>query len=82
MKIGEKIKALRKERNITQEKLAEYLNISCQAVSKWENGTAAPDLQLIIPLANFFGVSTDELLGKKDEIMQADLEEYRKKDSY
>lgn len=82
MKIGEKIKDLRKERNITQEKLAEYLNISCQAVSKWENGTAAPDLQLIVPLANFFGVSTDELLGKKDEIMQTDLEEYRKKDSY
>lgn len=81
MKIGEKIKILRRKRNITQEKLAAYLNVSCQAVSKWENGTAAPDLQLIVPLANYFGVSTDELLCKNDEIMQADLEEYRKKDA-
>ena len=38
LKIGEKIKSLRKEQNITQEKLAAYLNISYQAISKWENG--------------------------------------------
>ncbi len=80
MKIGEKIKALRKQKNITQEKLAAYLNVTCQAVSKWENGTATPDLQLIVPLANFFNVSTDELFCRSDEIKQADLEEYRKKD--
>ena len=40
MTIGEKIRELRREENITQEQLAEYLNISCQAVSKWENNAS------------------------------------------
>ena len=44
MDIGLKIRELRKKRGITQERLAEYLNISSQAVSKWENGTALPDI--------------------------------------
>lgn len=66
LKIGEKIKNLRKQQNITQEKLAAYLNISYQAVSKWENDTALPDITLIPQIANFFGVSADELLGMKD----------------
>jgi len=61
LSIGEKIKNLRKEQDVTQEKLADYLNISYQAVSKWENGTTLPDISMIIPLANFFGVTTDEL---------------------
>ena len=63
LKIGEKIKELRKAQNITQEKLAEYLNISYQAISKWENGLALPDITLIPSLSNFFGVSADYLLG-------------------
>ncbi len=46
MDIGLKIKKLRKEHGITQEQLAEYLNISPQAISKWENGTAMPDITL------------------------------------
>ena len=62
LKIGEKIKALRKAQDITQEKLADYLNISYQAVSKWENGLALPDITLIPALSNFFGVSSDYLL--------------------
>lgn len=62
MAIGDKIKSLRKEKGITQEKLAEYLNITYQSVSKWENNTALPDLSFIVPLANFFGVTTDEIL--------------------
>lgn len=61
IKIGEKIKSLRKQKNISQEILANYLGISFQAVSKWENETAIPDVTLIPAIASFFGVSTDEL---------------------
>ncbi|MCL2212514.1 MAG: helix-turn-helix domain-containing protein [Oscillospiraceae bacterium] len=63
MNIGTKIKELRKKQDVTQEKLADYLNLSYQAVSKWENGLAYPDITLVPALANFFGVSADELLG-------------------
>ena len=62
LNIGEKIKELRKAQGVTQEKLAEYLHISYQAVSKWENGLALPDLTLMPALSNFFGVSADYLL--------------------
>lgn len=61
LKIGEKIKSLRKERNISQEVLAQYLGISFQSVSKWENGSTMPDITMIPALASFFEVSTDEL---------------------
>ncbi|MGL4736399.1 MAG: helix-turn-helix domain-containing protein [Cellulosilyticaceae bacterium] len=61
IKLGEKIKALRKQKNISQEVLAGYLGLSFQAVSKWENNTAMPDVTLIPAIASFFGVSTDEL---------------------
>lgn len=61
IKLGKKIKALRKERNISQEVLAEALGISFQAVSKWENESAMPDVALIPAIASYFGVSTDEL---------------------
>lgn len=61
--IGENIKRLRRERGITQETLAEYMNVSCPAVSKWERGETLPDVTMIIPLASYFGVSTDEILG-------------------
>lgn len=54
---------------MTQEKLADYLNISYQSVSKWETGTATPDLSLIVPIARLFNVSTDELLGATTEMM-------------
>ena len=61
MKIGEKIMALRKAKNISQESLANVFGVTFQAVSKWETGTTAPDVSLIPPLANYFGVSIDEL---------------------
>ena len=61
--IGKKIKELRKKKDMTQERLAEYLNVSFQAVSKWETGAASPDLSMIVPLARLLGVSTDELFG-------------------
>ena len=61
--IGKRIKELRKQSNLTQEKLADYLNVSFQAVSKWEKGINAPDLALIVPLAKLLNTTTDELLG-------------------
>ncbi len=61
--IGQVIRKLRKEKNFTQEELAEQLNISAQAVSKWENGTSMPDISQVVPLASVFGVTTDVLFG-------------------
>ena len=54
--IGIKIKELRKKKDMTQEKLAEYLNVSFQAIPKWETGAASPDLSMIVPLARLLDV--------------------------
>ena len=75
MTIGERIKSLRKKNGMTQERLAEYLGVSYQAVSKWECGLTCPDLSLIAPLTKLFRVSADELLG----IAEADRDPTRKK---
>jgi transcriptional regulator with XRE-family HTH domain len=61
--LGENIARLRKEKGMTQEDLARELNISYQAVSKWENGISSPDISNIKLLAQFFGVSIDALFG-------------------
>ena len=61
--MGQIIRRLRKERNLTQEELAEQLNVTFQAVSRWENGTGMPDISQIVPLARVFCVSTDVLFG-------------------
>ena len=61
--IGDKIRELRKLHNITQEQLAEAIGISFQAVSKWENHIALPDITLVPALANYFEISCDELFG-------------------
>ena len=61
IRLGEKIRTLRKSKNISQEVLANYLGVSFQAVSKWEKGETLPDVTLIPAIACFFEVSTDEL---------------------
>ena len=61
MNIGNKIKELRKQRGVTQEQLADSMGVSFQAVSKWENNIALPDITLAPALASYFGVSMDEL---------------------
>ena len=61
--ISENIKLFRKEKNLTQEQLAEAMGVSVGAVSKWENGASAPELSLIMELADFFETSVDSLLG-------------------
>lgn len=67
MDFSEKILALRKSRNLTQEQLAEKLNVSRQSISKWEAGQAVPELEKIIALSGIFEVTTDYLL-KPSEI--------------
>ncbi|MDR0905928.1 MAG: helix-turn-helix domain-containing protein [Oscillospiraceae bacterium] len=74
--ITENIKRLRRERNITQERLAENVGVTTQAVSKWERGEALPDISLVLPLASYFGVSTDELLGLDAAKNEAKILEY------
>ena len=74
--INENIKKLRREKNITQEKLAEYLNVSTQAVSKWERNETMPDITMIVPIASYFNVSTDELLGVDAAKNEAKIQEY------
>ena len=74
LSIGKTIKKLRKERNLTQEELAELLNVTAQAVSKWENETGMPDISQILPLASVFGVSTDVLFGSVNRNEQEEVQ--------
>lgn len=60
--LGTKISEYRKMKGMTQDELAEKLNVSGQAVSKWENDLSIPDLPLLIELAKFFHVTLDELI--------------------
>ena len=64
--LGKRIAALRHEKGLKQDELAEKLAVSPQAVSKWENDQTCPDISLLPHLAEILGVSVDELLsGKK-----------------
>lgn len=62
MELHEKLQELRRERGLTQEEVAQALCVSCTAVSEWESGRGAPDLDSRRALAAFYGVSLDELL--------------------
>lgn len=61
--MGQTIRRLRHEKNLTQEELAERLNLTAQAISKWENDAGMPDISQIVPLASVLEVSCDLLLG-------------------
>ena len=63
--MGKRIMSLRKEKGLTQEQLAEMLNISAQAISKWENDVSCPDISVLPKLSEVLGTTTDELLGVK-----------------
>ncbi|MDE6728885.1 MAG: helix-turn-helix domain-containing protein, partial [Oscillospiraceae bacterium] len=60
--LSEKIRALRKKSGLSQEELAERLDVSRQAVSKWELGSAVPTADKLVDIADFFGVSLDYLM--------------------
>lgn len=71
MSLGARIAQLRKQQGLTQDELAEVMQVSPQAVSKWENDLSCPDIQLLPKLADFLHVSIDELLrGKREAQLQ------------
>ena len=80
--IGTNIKRLRTEKGVTQEQLAEAMNVTCAAVSKWERGDTFPDITALQPLAFYFGVSLDTLMGYDKEKYEKEIDEilteYRK----
>lgn len=74
--LGEKLKSLRKKHDLTQEQLAERLGVSFQAISKWETNAAVPDISMFPVLANFYRVTTDELLGVDITLANEKIEQY------
>lgn len=70
--IGKKIKELRTQKGITQEALSRALGVSSQAISKWEQSITSPDISLLVPIADFFGVSLDMLLREDHNINSID----------
>ena len=80
MNIGKQILELRKQRGIKQEELAAELGVTAAAVSKWENGYTLPDILMLSALADYFKVTTDELLGRnvknKYAVIATDLAAY------
>ena len=70
MTIADKIKKLRKDNNMTQEDLAEKMNVSRQTISKWETNIVIPDANNIVSICKLFNITTDELLDYKVESIQ------------
>ena len=79
--LSENMRTLRMSKKLTQEQLAEAFGVSPQAVSRWENGTALPDISLLPVIANFYEVTSDFLLGIDVNAKQARIEEVIKRDS-
>ncbi len=81
MTVGKRIAFLRKQTGFTQDELANKLNVSPQAISKWENDLSCPDIMLLPKLAKLFGTTVDELLTDQSENPETFLipEEKRKK---
>lgn len=77
VKIGSFLKALRNEKGLTQEQLAEQVNVSRRSVSRWETGSNLPDLDVLMELADYYGVELRELLDgeRKSEQMDQVLKE-------
>lgn len=73
MKIGQVVRKYRKQKQMTQEELAEYLGVTSSAVNKWENGYSLPDITLLAPIARVFGITTDTLLSYKEELTDAEI---------
>lgn len=77
IKIGNFLKELRKEHNLSQEQLADRFNVSSRSVSRWENGKTMPDISLMIELADFYDIDIRDLLRgeRKSEKMEENLKE-------
>ena len=79
MTIGERLYNLRKEKKMSQEDLANVLDVSRQTISKWETGESMPDFNKICPLCEYFGITSDELLSGKQNIIEAKKENKKAK---
>lgn len=71
--LGKRISTLRKQKDLRQDDIAQLLDVSPQAVSKWENDQTCPDIGLLPKLAKILGVTTDELLSGKRELQEVKL---------
>ena len=69
MNLGKKIMTMRNEKNLSQEQLAEKLNVTRQTISNWENGKFYPDIDSLVNLSKFFNVSLDDLLSYDDKVL-------------
>lgn len=78
MTIGERLLKLRKEKNISQEELANVLDVSRQTISKWETDQTTPDFDKIIPLCEYFDITSDELLTGKTDIKESKKQDRKK----
>lgn len=78
MKLAENLQMLRKEKRLSQEELAERCQVSRQAIAKWESGESVPTIEKLCFLANFYNLSLDELVGRKNIDRYAELKEYIK----
>lgn len=68
MTLGERLANYRKKSGLTQEQVADKMNVSAQAVSKWENDVSSPDISALMPLAELYNVSVDVLLGGEEKV--------------
>ena len=77
VKIGTFLRELRKEKNLTQEQIAEQFGVAARTVSRWENGNNMPDLSILVELADYYDVDIRELLNgeRKNENMNEDMKE-------
>jgi len=79
IKIGSKIKTLRKKADVTQDRLAEYIGVTAQAISRWESEICYPDIEILPAIADFFNISLDELIGVDPKQKENKINEYIEK---
>ena len=83
MNLGERLFELRKTKKMTQDEVAERLNVTRQTVSKWETNQSTPDFDKILPLCELYDISTDELLkGEKQEKLEENNYNNEEKNNY
>ncbi|MCM1234126.1 MAG: helix-turn-helix domain-containing protein [Ruminococcus flavefaciens] len=75
MKIGQVIRKYRKEKDMTQEEMANRLGVTAPAVNKWENGGSMPDIMLLAPIARLLGISLDVLLSFREELTEEEIQD-------
>ena len=81
MSLGERLYNLRKNKNLSQEEVAEHLDVTRQTISKWETDQSVPDFDKIVPLCKLYNISSNELLTGEKDIIDSDMgkDEIRRK---